>query len=239
MLRSCLRAVVSGAVLTSAVAAPARAQEGRLIAEDGLTCVEHVACNEMLPCAHPGDFCEEEVNVCASIATTDTQCCLLAAGCERTGGTCMAVTASWGYCVGGPPPPTTCPDGPLASCFQRTSWDDGNCDGDELLNKDELPGCVCDADENCGDGADGGGVDGGPVRTRDGGASTTDAGNEEMKRDAGDTGRLAVDSWDYRGSGGCTCDASSTGADAAWLAVGLAVALGARRRKRTRQCARI
>lgn len=139
----------------------------------------------------------------------------------------------------------------ITSCFRTTSgaatgpygtvpWAVGDCDGDGVANMMDM--CVCDPTNMCTMERDAGipaDVDAGPVQPED-------AGPPEMPIDAGsgaiDANVPATTGLDFRGSGGCACEAAGTrsaagGPLAALLAIGGLVASRIRRRSRGRSAA--
>jgi hypothetical protein len=108
----------------------------------------------------------------------------------------------------------------------------GDCDGDGIANGAEL-GCICDPSSECGSG------------DRDGGMTTPDAGANTM--DAGelppfDSGTGDVDAnlppgtgLDFRGAGGCACEAGDSRAIDARGSAALLLTLGALFAVRTRR----
>jgi hypothetical protein len=175
-------------------------------------------------------------------------------GCPSSGSCEQIPGHDFGRCIDTEMRPLCLDEGhDPAGCFAGTSWALGDCDGDGTPNGEEVTAalatgvdCTC---ENADDTMtpecmrpDGGSAsaDAGTVRpVPDGGPSAQDAGQNDATLDAArDKPPLAADEWDYRGSGGCTCDAASAGADAEWLLCGLAVVIVARRRRGVRAAAR-
>lgn len=231
MLLLRLRAAGIGASLALAIAGSAHAQKRLVVTDDGIDCRPYDGCSGT--CALPHDMCLSDICTATSADGRDYNCCHTeSASDDCSGATCDPIgDTGFGVCSDRMDDrPRACGgDEITAACFDGASWENGDCDGDDLLNAADPEPCVCDPSSPCGMDAGGGGDSGMNVSGPDGGASELDAGPAPPAAD---------DGWDYRGSGGCTCDAASSGGDVAWLAVGVAVALGARRRRRSRLATR-
>jgi MYXO-CTERM domain-containing protein len=249
---------VAGGPAVLALAASVHAQDlGERLTTDeagNAVCIAYVGCSSDGSC--PGtDSCIATAGgmACgtASGPSRDVPCCELGADPTKqcfdgagSHGRCIAFEGSdQGFCVFDDRDVCVNADTfeisaeTLGACFVGTSWGKGDCDGDGTPNQEEAPGCVCASnidpmsplacrpEPDAGSRVDGdGGVNGG----RDAG-SGEDAGPSETRDPAGPS----ANGYEFRGSGGCTCDSAGGGTDAAWLLVGVAVLLGrvARRRR--------
>ncbi len=220
------------------------------------TCTTDGACETGESCVFvPGDETSRHCTRTTG-ASRDIYCCNPEHGsyaCAPTGGTCTTVADEIAVCVDPEDPRELCVEGwgsgALTSCFVSLTgaptrdWLQGDCDRDGVKNGIERTGCVCDADPACGvepdagvpdagAAADGGAnIDAGSTDDRDSGPAVgldagarSDAGSGDVSRDPGH--------FDYRGSGGCTCQAADPGSAATWLLLGFAVLVGRALRRR-------
>ena len=234
-----MRALVAILVILGGAAPTARAQRlvadmsGRLACVTWMTCEEDSECNS----AHPTDSCSSGLCQSTSGDSADYKCCQLAGPACADEAPCIPfVDSPFGTCENADEARPLCHDSSdvtdVVNCFAGPSWGDGDCDVDGILNRDEEVSsdieCACyHRDRSTSPAPCYAPVDGG-VASDAGGAGGIDAGRDDEVP--------PKPQWDYRGSGGCTCDTAGADADArtAWLALGLVVVLGARRRRRSR-----
>ena len=222
--------LVGGVAVLLCLASTAHAQRGRLVNDGtGFRCEYYDSC-EAGGVACETDHCLDSECVNALTLASEYACCGDGAGCPE-GSTCdNSGGFDFGICTDEARP--TCDHSVAADCFAGTSWDDGDCDGDGIKNVEETAGCECmdarskESEDVCRPDA------GMPMTLRDAGTDdVVDSGPNPFDAGTDAPKPPRADALDYRGSGGCTCDAGSAGSEPMWLLLGIAVLAGRRMRR--------
>lgn len=226
--------LIGGVLVLLSITNAAHAQRGRLVNDSGGFRCEYYSLCEASGVECETEYCQEMTCVSALALAADYPCCGDGAGCPA--GTTCDDSGGFGFGICTDESRPTCDHTLAQDCFRGTSWEAGDCDGDDIPNSAEPEGCecvsaldssgpsMCMVDAGMSMGADGG------MQARDGGL------NDARDSGAGDELDAApkpprTDTFDYRGSGGCTCDTTGSGGEPIWLLLGLAVLLGRRMRR--------